>query len=235
MNKTEKKPSSTEAELEKDITEYLRSHPDFFVHHLDLLRELRIPHNAGEAVSLVEYQVSAFRDQARQSRRQMQDLIQNARNNEELNQRLHRLTLHLIDCPVLNDILAVLEQALLEDFGADAVAIRVFASPVSEHERKLVEFVGDDSHGKVIFESVLNAKKPVCGRMKADQAEFLFGSQSEEIGSAALLQLGEPRRFGFIAITSRDAQRFHPEMGTSFLLHLSQIVTRIMSPHVSIA
>jgi len=55
-------------ESPEDIIEYLRSHPDFFVEHTDILSELNIPHDTpgqlastGNVASLIEHQVAQLR------------------------------------------------------------------------------------------------------------------------------------------------------------------------------
>jgi len=122
---------------------------------------------------------------------------------------------------------------LVEEFRADSAAVRLFTRPRSPADAGLAEFVGPGSEARRHFETVLEAgRAPVCGRLKPAQLQFLFADQAAEIGSGALVPLGEPARYGVIAIGSRDARRFHPAMGTMFLRHMGEIVTRILDPHV---
>jgi uncharacterized protein YigA (DUF484 family) len=128
----EKRRIATPAAAEEDsIAAYLRQHPDFFDRHPKLLEDLVVPHSCGGAVSLVEYQVSVLRDQVHEMRRRMQSLANNARDNEALSQRLHQLTLALVECTRLDEVLSNLYQAMCEDFKADFAAIRLFADPAS--------------------------------------------------------------------------------------------------------
>ena len=69
-------------------------------------------------------------------------------------------------------------------------------------------------------------ERPVCGRLGAEQMDFLFGAQAEEMGSAALLPLQTDDILGVLAIGSADPQRFHPDMGTEFLHRLTEVVGR---------
>jgi len=43
------------------VLRYLTIHPEFFNNNQDLLPRLRIPHESGKAVSLIEKQVSVLR------------------------------------------------------------------------------------------------------------------------------------------------------------------------------
>ena len=218
---------------EDSIVQYLRDNPDFFDRHPKLLEDLVIPHSCGGAVSLVEYQVSVLRDQVHEMRRRMQSLANNARDNEALSQRLHQLTLALVECTRLDEVLSNLYQAMCDDFKADFAAIRLFADPASAADRGLGEFVGTDSEARELFSQVLTASKPICGHFKDRQREFLFPEHVSEIGSGALLPLGQNAGFGILAIGSRDPKRFHPGMGTIFLRQLGEIVSRILVPHIA--
>lgn len=233
MSKEKRRTSSPAPGEEESIAVYLRQNPDFFDRHPKLLENLVVPHSCGGAVSLVEYQVSVLRDQVREMRRRMQSLANNARDNEALSQRLHQLTLSLVECTGLDEVLANLYQAMREDFKADFAAIRLFTDPVTDRDRGLGEFVGKNSEGKELFSLALASKKPVCGHFKHRQLAFLFSENDAEVGSSALLPLGQNTAYGVLAIGSRDAQRFHPGMGTIFLRQLGDIVSRVLLPYVS--
>lgn len=233
MSRREQAQSTPATETEHDIVDYLKSHPEFFVRHPGVLESMEIPHQCGKAVSLVEYQVSVLRDQSRELRRKLKKLVNNARDNEELNRRLHKLTLSLIECHAVDEVFANLYQSLREDFSAEHAAIRVFADPSHESNRGLAEFVGTDSRSEPLFEPLFKSLKPICGRMRPEQIAFLFPDHVEEIGSGVVLPLGETRCFGLLAVASRDPQRYYPGMGVVFLTQLSEVVTRVMDPHVS--
>ena len=81
---------------DKEVEEFLRAHPDFFEKHSALLMDLKIPHpNTGSAVSLIEHQVELFRKQNSKTQKQLDELIQIARENDRLNKNMHQLTLSL--------------------------------------------------------------------------------------------------------------------------------------------
>ena len=218
--------------FEQGVVEYLRSHTDFFGRHPELLEELTVPHSCGGAVSLVEYQVSVLRDQNHDLRRRMQRLVNNARDNEKLSQRMHRLTLGMIECASLDEVFANLYQALSEDFKAEFAAARVFRSPTAAADRGLGEFVADDADARQLFEPVLQSSKPVCGRVRPEQMAYVFADQSAEIESGALVPLRDHHPIGVVAIGSRDPQRFRPGMGTVFLRQLGEVVSRVIAPHI---
>ena len=219
---------------DQQVADYLRADPEFFVRNAELVGSLRIPHGQPGAVSLLEHQVSVLRGQTEELRDKLQQLVANARDNEELSQRMHRLTLSLIEARSLDEIFATLYQSLSEQFQADVAAVRLFVPARAGRDRGLGEFVTPDAALHARFERALAADKPICGRPPAAQSEFLFGEHAAETRSAALLALGDARRFGLLAIGSRDAERFHPGMGTLFLRNLAEVVTRVLVPHIDI-
>src|SRR3569833_1590329 len=74
------------------IADYLRNNPEFFNTHARLLAELRVPHQAYGAVSLIERQLTVLRDQNLELKRQLQALVQVARDNDRLNDRNQHFT-----------------------------------------------------------------------------------------------------------------------------------------------
>ena len=66
-------PESPAPATEEQVIVYLRNHPDFFQQHAHLLSELRLPHESGSAVSLVERQVAILRERNMTMRRRMNE------------------------------------------------------------------------------------------------------------------------------------------------------------------
>ena len=218
---------------EEQVVAYLQAHPDFLSNYPELLRDLVVPHPVGKAVSMVEYQVSVLRDQSNELRRKMHELVQNARENEELGQRIHRLTLSLLECPSVDEIFAVLYQVLKDEFHADMVALRLFADAAAVSDQGLGEFLGGQAQAKASFQPILDAAQPVCGRIKREHIEVLFPSADADIGSGALVPLSATRGSGILAIGSSDVRRFQTGIGTLFLRQLGEIVARVINPHLA--
>ena len=53
---------SIETLSDDDVVRYLRNHGDFFGRHPTLLTDLSLPHDSGQAISLVERQVAILRE-----------------------------------------------------------------------------------------------------------------------------------------------------------------------------
>jgi len=224
MNDQNTNPTDIETEItEQAVADYLFSHPEFFENHLGLLRDLQLPHPThGQAVSLLERQVMTLRDQARQYRTQLEDLIEVARENERLHKQLHELTLALIETATIDEVFNTLQDELRNQFQADAVELRLFSSGDIE------KAVNEGEPGPAMFRDFMRKGKPKCGMLKEQQLTFLFGSQAGETGSVALVPITGERTVGILAIGSRDPNRFHPGKGTEFLRRLGEVVSRTL-------
>src|SRR5271166_2488571 len=85
------------------VAEYLQTYPDFFERNDALLGKLRLPHlrDAGSTVSLVERQVEVLRERNQSLERKLKELLDVARANDQLADRIHRLSQRLIKARLL--------------------------------------------------------------------------------------------------------------------------------------
>ena len=204
-------------EREEQIADYLINHPDFFERHPDALAAIDIPHPTGNAVSLIERQVRTLREQSTTYRGQLEELVTVARENDALAKRLHRLTLALIETETFDEVLNTLQDELREQFKADAVEMKLFASEqLDAHAHEA---------GPALFRDFLKRARPNCGQLEKAQLEYLFGPQAGETGSAALIPLTAPPMAGVLAIGSRDPERFHQGKSVDFLQRLAEVVS----------
>ena len=225
---TQAKPEFIEEEIsEQTIHDYLSAHPDFFERHSTLLSSLVLPHASGGAVSLVERQVSVLRQKELKLERQLKELIQVARENDVLAAKIHELTLQLLAAGDLQRTITVIEEALRSGFGADQSVLVLFGDPESFEDVKAGRFfhvIRRDDEALQPFGTFLTGTTARCGRIRDSQRAFLFRNDADEIGSAALVPLGEGSEIGFLAIGSGDSERFHPGMSIDFLTRLGELV-----------
>ncbi len=232
-------PADTRAPSEDAIEDYLSKHPEFFQERDELLTKITLPHDSGAAVSLIERQVALLREQARNYRRQLQGLVQIARTNDELIARLQQLTLRLLDSKNVEDIFDTLEYSLRQDFHADAATLALFGdlpeSGVGLRAREFlrVEIVTDDGACRGLRKLLIGGQ-PVCGTLDREYLTMLFGSRAGDIASTALLPLTADSAtnavLGLLAIGSDSDDRFKPEMGTTYLKHLGELIGRRLGP-----
>jgi uncharacterized protein YigA (DUF484 family) len=179
-------------------------------------------------VSLVERQVEVLRERNQSLERKLKELVDVARANDTLADRIHRLSQRLIRAHSLLETINAVETSLREDFDAMHSVLVLFLEEARPLEAAAGRFLRvDDPAGTDIktFESLLAAGKPRCGQIRDSQRDYLFGEDSIEIGSVALTPLGPKGALGILAIGASDAERFHPAMSTEFLSRIGELVT----------
>ena len=208
-----------------DVEAYLRDHPDFFQDHLPLLDILRLPHPSGGAVSLLERQISLLREKHRAMEQHMAELVARARDNERMGRHLHDLAKTLLRAEDLDAVLALTQDALRNELGAERVSIR------------LAQHAVDDLHALEsgdlpAFEPLFARGGAQCGRVPAEMLDILFGD-AEDVGSAILMPLGsEGEPIGVLGLASESPDRFQPDMGTYFVTHIGELLTESIRCHV---
>lgn len=223
MKQNASNPDDQSNDFESRVADYLHEHPDFFQSRPDLLAEIEIPHESGAAVSLIERQVESLRKQLNDTRQELKQVMEVAEHNHSLQERMHRLTLELIDAADFDEVLNALEDELHDDFKADAMELRLFSSShIDEHLEGKMKEQADT------FQQFFNQNQPICGQLEQEQLDYIFGAESDRIASTALIPLKSDGVLGLLAIGSVDAKRFAPHHGTEFLSRLGEIISRTL-------
>jgi uncharacterized protein YigA (DUF484 family) len=230
MTTSQARGVKTENLSDASVADYLQTYPDFFERNSTLLTKLRLPHlrDAGATVSLVERQVEVLRERNQSLERKLKELIDVARANDALADRIHRLSQRLIRAHTLLETINAIETSLREDFDAMHSVLLLFLEQARALEPEAGRFLraGDVAGADIkTFESLLQSGKPRCGQVRDAQRDYLFGKDSVEIGSVALTPLGPKGELGILAIGASDAERFHPAMSTEFLSRIGELVT----------
>jgi uncharacterized protein YigA (DUF484 family) len=208
------------------IADYLLEHPDFFSRYSSLLNSIEIPHApGGTAISLVERQVSVLRQRNDTLDKKLHDLVQVARGNDELANKIHVLTIKLLGAKNRDEVIRILEEQLRTDFNADQAVLVLFvaADENTENSGNFLRQTERDAPAIGSFKTFLQAGVARCGTIRDAQRDYLFGSDNVEIGSVALIPLGADAATGFLAIGSRSADHFHPGKSIDFLTRLGEL------------
>lgn len=214
-----------------DVDLYLRNHPDFFQERPELLLDIEVPHPAGGAVSLIERQVALLRHENKELKSRIKELVEVARENEQLISKLHRVSVALIETETLDDFVEVLSERVQNDFSANLVSVKVFnENLVTAIQRREVVSKNDEELNN--FDKFLSNKKPICGRFNAEQLHYLFSDYAEKVKSMALVPLVNMNAVGMIAIGSEDPNHFKAGMSTAFLTSLSEVASAVLKKHL---
>lgn len=224
-------PGSVSDVDDVQVAHWLRTHPDFFDLHPDVLADARLrePHR-GRTISLVERQVMVLRERNQALEGKMAELIRIGRENDEIGMRLQDLTRDLLGTRDRANLPTVLFEGLQVGFGVPQVAMRFwgiedigspFSDPVSAGLRRRVE----------------DWRQPYCGPNSHPEPAAWLPGGGEETRSVALLALRigpataarDETAFGLLVLGSADAARFQAGMGTAFLERIAEIAGASLS------
>jgi len=224
---TVKQQESASFEISEDaIADYLQETPDFFDRYSTLLNTLEIPHTtSGAAISLVERQVSVLRQRSSKLEDSLRELVEVARGNDELSAKIHVFAMALIGAKNRSEVIKILEEQLRAGFNADQSVLVLFGGEGIDSAGQFLRKTHRDDQGISSFKTFLQANTARCGSVRDAQRDFLFGADNIEIGSVALIPLGNKSEFGFLAIGSHSATHFHPGKSIDFLTRLGELIT----------
>ncbi len=212
----------------EQVEKFLQQNPEFFHDHLDLLEQISIPHPSGSAISLISKQLEIFRSRHHEQENQLNSLIDIARENDTSFNRMHELTLSLLEADSLENVVANLDQVIKECFLTDFVSLKIFKENPESAIANL--FVPPEDPAIKYFETLFKKNQPTCGHPTLEQANFLFGDAALEVKSCAIVPLIFTDLKGIFAVGSLQKGRFHYSMGNLFLTQIGEIIgTRLVS------
>jgi uncharacterized protein YigA (DUF484 family) len=210
------------------IAEYLRSHPDFFNRHPDVLASLTLPHpHGGRAISLQERQLEVMRERHRALERRLAEMVRLGQENDAIGARLQTWTRQLLLASDPAELPDIILDGLRTGFSVPELAMRLWnvrepygalevAQPVPV---EIIQFAG-------------SLGRPQCGANNGIAAAEWLPERGRSARSVALLPLRkgvDPDAFGLIVLGSPDADRFHAAMGTDFLERIAEIASAALS------
>lgn len=205
------------------VVAYLRDHPDFFVTNADLLTELLLPHESGDAISLIERQVSVLRDRNIENRKHIGKLLEAAKSNDVRFAKTRHLILALLDAPNLGTLISSLNEGMKSQFGVDAISTLAF-------DGTLEPVLGIRSATRAQAQEILGnllEGTATCGPIREEEAVFLF-PDVRAIRSAAVVPLRHASFRGALALGSKDEEKFNPRMETLFVRYIGEVLSRLL-------
>jgi uncharacterized protein len=208
-----------------DMVAWLRANPEFFLRNPDLLADLRLPHDSGGAVSLIERQIEVLREKNHAADTRLAELVSIARANETLAARIHQFTRRLMRAPTRRAILMQIERGFREEFDTTHTVLLLFGSSAEYADLRCVHPVASNDPNLNGFEHLLATGRPRCGQIRDTQRDFIFGTDSGSVGSVALVPLIGDVPLGLLVLGSLNRERFHPGMSTDFLALLGELIS----------
>jgi uncharacterized protein YigA (DUF484 family) len=233
MTTQQKRSPIVEEISEEAIAHYLQTHPEFFDRHDRLLESLHLPHRSGNAVSLIERQVTILRTRAAKLEHKLRELLQEGRANDSRAVKTYRLATALIAAADRDTALHAIESSLRDDFAIEHAVLLLFVADGAQPPAgSFVRSIAAHDPRLTAIASLLEAVGPRCGRPTDAQRTLLFGETS--IGSTALVPIGRgEQRLGLLALGSTDPNRFLPTMSVDFLTRIGELVGQALAVHES--
>ncbi len=232
MSKDTNAAQQLELEKQKDVSadqvaEYLRRHRDFFLNNDDLLAELNLPHESGKAISLLERQVTLLRSRGLDARSKLNNLLDNARNNDQLFEITQGLVLALLRTRDLNEILQVTLDKLGQQDNVDACEILLVNRP----GLKLSNAIRTEEIARLKndFGDVFRLKRTHCGSLDANKTAYLFPAGKTSIKSTALCPVVHNSEvLALLALGNRQENYFNINLDTLFLDFIGNVIGAVI-------
>ena len=201
-----------------EIARFLRTHPQFFDQHPELLETIYVPHPyGGRAIALSERQTVALREKVKLLEGKLAEIIKFAEENDGIGEKVHRLSVALAGARDFPALVHSLYFHLREDFAVPHVALRVWGKSVP------ADFQEAEAVSEAQRQQAGSMQAPHCGPAAGSVFAPWFGEAAEHVRSLALVPLSQSAVFGLLALGSEDPQRFFPEMGTLYLRRIGEL------------
>jgi uncharacterized protein YigA (DUF484 family) len=204
---------------DEDVVQYLKSNPQFFDTHAEMLAEITIPHPyGGRTVSLSERQMLTLREKNKGLEKKLHEVLGFAAENDVLQNKVHQFTLALFGAHDLMGLQDIVMRNLREIFAVPNVALHVWKGLPPSAE---------------VLAFADQLQQPVCAHHPVHETLTWFGEAASHLQSFAYLPLRNGQQsIGLLVLASEDVQRFYPEMGTVFLHRIAETVSSALQPRL---
>ncbi len=213
------------------VREFLRDNPRFLDDNPDILESLSLPHNSGNAVSLVERQVGVMRDRNKEMRNRLDNMLATAHDNDLLFEKTKRLVLNLLEAKNLPAMVETIYDSLGKDFEIDFYSLTLLGDEKSL-PRTMARVASVEKANEQVS-TLIGSNRAVCGVLREEEMTFLFGEKGLQVGSVAAVPLRYNNLYGILAIGNADPNFYKSSMGTLFLSYIAEVVNRILPKHLS--
>ncbi|PCJ43687.1 MAG: hypothetical protein COA71_02105 [SAR86 cluster bacterium] len=221
---------------DESVASYLLEHPDFFENQEDLLLSLRIPHKSGQAISLLERQVSLLRRRSDETQDQINNFVENAKENDDLFEKTRTIVLNIINTTSLEDLSTLIEEKLKQEFDASSSKLFFATEEDKSEAAKSTLFLLPLELTRKVLGKLFQRKRAYCGGLNEDQATLFF-PESSDINSVAIIPIhfndentlkeklpGVP----LLVVASSKDKHFNASLDTLFL----DFIGEILSAHI---
>lgn len=210
---------------DNDIINYLSANTDFFVRHPEQLDVLKVSNRNGKIASLANHQLNVLKDRNAQLKSRLAELINYAEENEKIMSQVFELTLQLCQISHVANVTKHFGRFVKKSFESDMFKI-ILPKQESLESTSTVLCIEDELEFSRIFKEFFHNNSPVCGRLKKEKLDFIFGKSASKVGSSVMLPIGDNAEKGILVFASFDESRFNPDMSTDLLSKLTHILDK---------
>ena len=221
-------PSNIDMDVtEEQVVKHLQDNPGFFLSHPELLSNLKLPHESGKAISLVEKQVNILREHGVKATEKLKLLTDNARTNDEIFDVTRSLIVALLNCNTIEELSISVQKHIVRLKNVDACELIFLnhsmlssSTAIRVEESKII---------KEKFNDVFRLKKSFCAQLKEEQILYLFPLSEESISSTALCPVNDNyETFALLALGNKTANHFNVHLDTLFLDFICEVLGTVI-------
>tara|TARA_B110000285_G_scaffold140657_1_gene157385 strand:+ start:618 stop:1325 length:708 start_codon:yes stop_codon:yes gene_type:complete len=212
------------------VANYLRQNPDFFNQHAELLADIELAHNCGQATSLIERQTQVMRQKLQDNAARMSDILGTARRNDVQFEKTKRLVIELAAATHLNGLTEALKQSFTVEFHSDAVHLVLFSSlkAMDNHPNlSSTKALGQNVHYADI-QALASKNWAYCQAFKGAALKHLFPDHDQLKSSAIVPLYLDNTALGVVIIASKAADHYSDQLDTLFLNHVAAVTSRCL-------
>ena len=212
----------------EDVSDYLILNPDFLVENPQVLDSIKIVHDSGVAVSLIQKQVEILRSNYNSTTNNIMNILEVAKTNEKIFSLTKKLILALINSSKKEDIISITEKTFIEGFKATSCKLLFFDKNTNVFPKSRVK---DPSEATRILGNLLKSGKVYSGPLPLQEANFIFNNR-QKIIEAALVPLSTPSFVGLLALGSDVIGKYNNTQDTLFLDFIAEVISNLIEKKI---
>ena len=199
----------------EDVSDYLILNPDFLIENPQVLDSIKIVHDSGVAVSLIQKQVEILRSNYNSTTNNIMNILEVAKTNEKIFSLTKKLILALINSS---------KKAFIADFKATSCKLLFFDKNTKVFPKSRVK---DPSEATRILGNLLKSGKVYSGPLQLQESNFIFNNRRKII-EAALVPLSASSFVGLLALGSDVIGKYNKTQDTLFLDFIAEIISNLI-------
>ena len=212
----------------EDVSDYLILNPDFLIENPQVLDSIKIVHDSGVAVSLIQKQVEILRSNYNSTTNNIMNILEVAKTNEKIFSLTKKLILALINSSKKEDIISITEKTFIEGFKATNCKLLFFDKNTKIFPKSRVK---DPSEATRILGNLLKSGKVYSGPLPLQESNFIFNNR-QKIIEAALVPLSTPSFVGLLALGSDVIGKYNNTQDTLFLDFIAEVISNLIEKKI---